>query len=258
MQYYLNFFWSDKWKMKKIIRKVLEPEKTFEQWALSNDVEISKHRFKPNKKAFIRWISTAALALAVCMAFIFPIILYSGYLAPDADHEPKFYMENEVTSNIPVENVADYKALEKFFKSNNILFFDFSRILAEDFRPLKKDIANDVKDLILSYYVENYPMSLKNDKSKGFFVNFRVVTYKNYEFVGKSNYSGLSPLYKDNKPIAVQYKLNNFNGVENAFVNFSYGGYNYFLQIKEIKAGELTVECLTAESLQEFLLGLFT
>lgn len=231
--------------MKKIIKKVLKPEKSFEQWALDNNIALPERRLHPKKRCILKWITVATMTFIICLSITLPLIY--------GNIEPRNYLESD--SHLIIKEVENEEELIRFFNSKNILFFNSDRIPDEQNIPqILSNVVKDDETLILSYSISDYYIKFNVDEQQFFLLDYRVVVYKNYTFMTQSSYSDSDASFEESGK-RIYYKITNLFQGSSAFVRFSYNGYDYYLRIGEVP--ELENSKLTESSLRDFFVNLF-
>ena|GEM_PF-3379674 len=247
--------------MKKFFKKLSKPKKTFEEWAQENHVELPEQKPMVHRpfRLTARWISMAA-SFVLMVAFIIPFALreffseQGSYPNPPAIIEPKDPEEgNEEKPKIysALDAVSQNMTLEEIYWVKNVLLFEAEQIF--DYQGAFKDVADDDKDLILSYTL-NEILFLTSDEENAFFINLRIRLYKHFEFYDYGLYTDLEKEFIVSG-IQIYYRISESGRNEKiAHIRFAHNEIEYFLEVQGFE--EMTE--VTVDTLKILLNDLFT
>lgn len=199
-------------KIKKMLKQELEPPPDVDEFCNACGIEFTAPQKAAHKRK--RWIpilSSLAAAVVVVVVCCIPLML------PNKDSElPMYGYADVLNSDCSIERIA----------TKNIIMFDVANmqrhsevheiVLAED---ANKSLGYEIKDVVYGKQIENVLYAYQFD--------YRIRTYRNYEFIDINNYSNLSSTYKCDK-IDYKYKISH----ETAYISFTANSVDYFIELQ--------------------------
>jgi len=232
--------------MKKLIKKAMQQEnESFESWVQEHNVSLPEQ--KPTRisrnSLVMRWATVATSIIVIALAIALPIAL-----------------SNRDTSNTTIrylatDSVAHSLELEELFLLDNFLLPNFNQILNHESAFVHT--AYDNPELVLSYTI-NQLLYVTQDETNAFFIDYRIRTFRNYDFRGYEAFDDLSLNMTVNE-ILIYYDFvesnSDFDAAQTlALIHFSYGDSEYFL----IVAGFEGITEITSDTLRILLTELLT
>jgi|GEM_PF-2848477 len=260
--------------MKKIFKKVLKTEKSFEEWTRINNIELNSRAInskKPdkNRKSYLAIfcnIMVAAMAFVILMPMLYFVNTGSSsdtflpgklpdeiIIPPDEPPErpperphvpPLAYYAKDV-------NAVWYTSIESLFDdienpSGNILLSDtktssFSEAYKETLKPSVKE-----DEPVVSYVVKEWLIICSEEAVLA--VDYRILLNSDYYFETYMEYFDLMPMeiaLSEN----IYYKINTFENA--AYLNFVHDNLNYFIKLYNANCGHFQITTKITETVLE-------
>lgn len=222
-------------KLKKKIQAAFEkPEKSFDEWAMENGINLrSADNLKqvhpsgtPAKYPYTRSAIGVAAAvrrvtLVIIPFFVISIVIIISFIANMSlsNKKPVLYGYNDV--------VSEYVTIDEVKDVQNIYLFDMSGVAQTE--SVTKEVLKDDETIVLSYVLTNNLLSVVNGETiDAFYVTYRIRVYENYEFLYYTYYEELTHITTINGR-EISYGLSG-SQLLTAYARFAVDGYEYFIE----------------------------